>query len=126
MFDTLTYANKLKAAGVPEQQANVHAETLVAIVSENLATKEDVSNAKTALEGKIANLKTELKQDIKDVRSELTVVSKELVALGERAVTKEDLAELKVDLIKWVVGVMLAVATAQTALVFGIVKLFAS
>ena len=42
MFDTLRYANKLKAAGVPEKQAEVQAETLAEIVDEKLATKQDL------------------------------------------------------------------------------------
>ncbi len=42
--------------------------------------------------------------------------------VNENLATKEDLAELKVDIIKW----MVTMAMAQTALVFGIVKLFAS
>ena len=44
-FDTLRYANKLKAAGVPEKQAEVQAEALAEIaeiVDENLATKHDI------------------------------------------------------------------------------------
>lgn len=42
MFDTLTYANKLKEAGFTERQAQAQAEALVAVVDSNLATKHDL------------------------------------------------------------------------------------
>jgi hypothetical protein len=42
IFDTLRYANKLKAAGVPEKQAEVQAEALADIVDERLVTKQDL------------------------------------------------------------------------------------
>ena len=42
IFDTLRYANKLKAAGVPDKQAEVQAETLAEIIDERLATKQDL------------------------------------------------------------------------------------
>ncbi|TMB42263.1 MAG: DUF1640 domain-containing protein [Deltaproteobacteria bacterium] len=41
-FDTLAYARKLRQAGVPEEQAQVHAEALAAVVTETLATKQDL------------------------------------------------------------------------------------
>jgi len=41
-FDTLAYAKKLKAAGVPEQQAEVQAEAIAEIIEEKLATKKDL------------------------------------------------------------------------------------
>ena len=42
VFDTLAYARKLRRAGVPEQQANVHAESLAGILDERIATKHDL------------------------------------------------------------------------------------
>ncbi len=50
MFDTLTYANKLKAAGFTEQQAKAQVEVLVAIVNEDLATKKDLELLRKDLE----------------------------------------------------------------------------
>ena len=41
-FDTLTYARKLRDAGVPQEQAEAHAEALGATVTETLATKQDL------------------------------------------------------------------------------------
>ncbi|OFY62903.1 MAG: hypothetical protein A3H98_00750 [Bacteroidetes bacterium RIFCSPLOWO2_02_FULL_36_8] len=45
-FDTLAYAKKLIAVGVPVQQAEVQAETFAEIIDENLATKQDIIDLK--------------------------------------------------------------------------------
>jgi|LGVE01.1.fsa_nt_gb hypothetical protein len=39
-FDTHTYVKKLKAAGVSEKQAEVHAEVLTELISDQLITKQ--------------------------------------------------------------------------------------
>jgi len=41
-FDTLAYARRLRQAGFSEQQAEVRAEALAAVVTETLATKQDL------------------------------------------------------------------------------------
>ena len=41
-FDTLAYARRLRQAGFSEQQAEVQAEALAAVVTETLATKQDL------------------------------------------------------------------------------------
>ena len=56
MFDTLTYANKLKEAGFTERQAQAQAEVLVAVVDSNLATKQDLEL-----------LRNDLKHDLKEL-----------------------------------------------------------
>ncbi|MBF0133489.1 MAG: DUF1640 domain-containing protein [Magnetococcales bacterium] len=45
-FDTLAYAKRLKAAGVPESQAEVHAGAMVELVEDRLATKLDIENVR--------------------------------------------------------------------------------
>jgi len=73
-FDTHAYVKKLKAAGVPEVQAEAHVETLVEIVENGLATKLDIHN----LRKDIKETKKELKDDIKETRKEISEVKKEL------------------------------------------------
>ncbi len=41
-FDTLAYAKKLRNAGVPENQAGIHAEEIAALIDEQLATKKNL------------------------------------------------------------------------------------
>lgn len=66
VFDTLAYAKKLQAAGVPEKVAEVHAEALAEVAEERLATKDDV---------------VDLKKEIADVR-------RDMVSLEERLTHK--------------------------------------
>lgn len=39
-FDTLAYAKKMRNADVPENQAEIHAEGIAALIDEQLATKK--------------------------------------------------------------------------------------
>jgi hypothetical protein len=39
-FDTLAYAKKLIAAGVPEKQAEIQAETLAEVLTEQIVSKQ--------------------------------------------------------------------------------------
>jgi hypothetical protein len=41
-FDTLAYARRLKRAGFSDEQAEIQAEALAAVVTETLATKQDL------------------------------------------------------------------------------------
>ena len=41
-FDTLAYAKRLRSAGCSEELAEVQAEALAAVVTENIATKFDL------------------------------------------------------------------------------------
>ncbi len=47
------YAKRLKAAGVPETQAEAQAEALAAAITNELVTKHDLNEAVLKLEGKI-------------------------------------------------------------------------
>lgn len=42
IFDTLAYVKRLKAAGVPELQAEIQAETIAELINEKIATKQDL------------------------------------------------------------------------------------
>ena len=52
-FDTLAYTKRLRAAGVPEAQAEAQAEALAAAITSELVTKHDLSEAVLKLEGKM-------------------------------------------------------------------------
>ena len=58
VFNTLSYAKKLKAAGFTEEQAEVQAEAIDEIVDERLANKQDI---------------LALKRDIKELEMRLTI-----------------------------------------------------
>ena len=63
-FDTLAYAKKLKDAGVPEAQAEVHAEALADIIDERLSTKKDLKELEVTLRHEIKELEMRLKHDL--------------------------------------------------------------
>ena len=55
-FDTLAYAKKLKAVGVPDEVAEVQAEALAEIVEERLTTKRDLKELEERLINRINEL----------------------------------------------------------------------
>ncbi|MES2141311.1 MAG: hypothetical protein V4471_00245 [Pseudomonadota bacterium] len=84
-FDTLTYANKLKKAGVPKEQAETHAQLLSEVIINRIITPQ-------YLDTKLAEVNAKI--DIK-------------------------IAELRAELIRWVLGA----AIAQTSIVLSCLKL---
>lgn len=108
-FDTLAYAKKLRAVGVPEAQAEVQAEAqreaIEIVVGElearhlnDMVTKNDVS----LIHKDIEVLRAELKRDI--------------------AETKKDIAETKSELIRWVVGAGFFQTVLIAALLLKLIK----
>ena len=61
-FDTHAYVKQLTAAGVPEPQAEVHAQVLSEAVIERLATKDDLQL-----------LRQEFRGDLKDLELRITL-----------------------------------------------------
>jgi hypothetical protein len=61
-FDTLGYFERLKAAGVPEEQAKVQANVMREVIEDKLATKAD-----------LLAVKTELQQQMKELEYRLTI-----------------------------------------------------
>jgi hypothetical protein len=59
-FDTLAYAKRLKEAGFTENQAEVLAQAQSALVTEQLATKDDLSRLEERLTHRIETLETTL------------------------------------------------------------------
>lgn len=49
-FDTHAYIKKLKAVGMPEEQAEVQAEAIAELVTDRLVTKEDLDRSLKELE----------------------------------------------------------------------------
>ena len=67
-FDTLKYANALKAAGVPDKQAEAQADALADALSVNLkdlVTKDDLAATKRDLEQSIELLRSDMNGQFK-------------------------------------------------------------
>src|SRR3954464_15410985 len=69
-FDTLSYARRLKQAGLPEAQAEAIADATRELVVQEVATKADIA----ALKGDLAALKAELKADTAALEQRLTAL----------------------------------------------------
>jgi hypothetical protein len=91
-IEILQFEKKLKEAGFTEQQARIQTEFMADIIEDKLATKKDLLDTETKLRQEINQAKIELEYKI---------------------------AELKAELIKW----MLGVSTAQAAIIISCIKL---
>lgn len=92
-FDTLKYAERLKAAGVSEPQAKAEAEALRDVLAEALDTT-------LATKGDVLAAKNELKAEITKLKDDFTKLDKEIAVL------------------KWMVGLVMAGVAAQILKVF--------
>jgi len=79
-FDTLAYTKKLKAAGVPEKQAEIQAETFAEIIEERLSTKQDLKEMEITLRRDMKELELRLKHDLTIRMGTITAAAIAIVA----------------------------------------------
>jgi hypothetical protein len=77
-FDTLSYARRLKAAGMPEAQAEAVADATRELVISDFATKADI----LALRAEIAAVRSDLTHEIAAMGLQITVRLGALIAVG--------------------------------------------
>ena len=124
-FDTLSYARRLKAAGVDEVQAEAHAEAVRDAITQNVATKADLDNLEARLEKRFVDLETRTEKRFAALETQF---EKRLAALETRTEKRfanletqfeKRLAALEVRLVRLV----FAVAAGQAALIVALLKL---
>lgn len=93
IFDTLQYANRLKAVGVPEKQAEAHAEMTAQIIDDKLATKNDLERTRLGLQTDMERVRSELKKDMEQIRSELKRDMEQI-----RSELKRDMEQIRSEL----------------------------
>ncbi len=93
-FNTLKFSKKLIDAGVPLQQAEAQTEAQADIFAE-------------VIENNFAT-KQDLKHEIQQVKHEF----------------KQEIATTKNDMIKWTLGIVLTISTAQAAVILSVIKFF--
>jgi polyhydroxyalkanoate synthesis regulator phasin len=115
-FDTLKFANTLKASGVPEKQAEAQAVAFAEVMQVNfkeLVTKEDLNATRDELKQKINDLRVSVKQEIGDVEQRLN-------AKIDNAVSdlKVQIAQVKGEqiLLRWMMGATFASGLAALGL----------
>ncbi len=132
-FDTHRYVKRLMEGGFDERQAETLAEEQIAFLNANLATKSDIAKIKAGIEALrqdiqagIEGFKQETRAGIETLRQEIRVgiegFRQETKAEHEglRSETKLAIEEAKVNLIKWMLGAMLA----QTTVILAFIALF--
>lgn len=116
-FDTHRFVKHLTQVGFTLGQAEALAEEQVNLINSNLATKADIA----AVEADIAAVEAALKADIAAVEAALkaNIAAVEATLKTDIATIKADMAALKVDLLKWMFGALIA----QGGLIVALVKL---
>ncbi len=99
-FDTLKFANTLKAADLPPKQAEALAVAFAEVIQLNLkdlATKDELKAEVKDLRTELKDLRTEMQAEFKSVRAEIKDV---------RAEMKSSIAELKAEMriMRWMLG----------------------
>ena len=112
-FDTHRFVKHLTENGFTEQQAEVLADEQVQLLNTNLATQADVAAIQRDIAGvqrEIEVLRQETKANIEGLRQEtqanLATVRQEIEVLRQE--TKASLAGVQSDLLKWMVGALIA------------------
>ena len=138
-FDTLSYARRLKAAGVDEAQAEAHAEAVRDAVAEGVATKADLDTGLAAVKADVvrvedrmatkadlAEVKAELKADVAEVKADVARLEGRVEHIEDKMATKTDVANLETRLTVRFVGIAVGIVLANAGLTFGLLKLLPS
>jgi hypothetical protein len=97
-FDTLKFANTLKAAGVPDKQAEAQA----SVLSEALAVNFKELATKDALTTQIGSLRTQLQSELRETEQRLNAKIDNLAAKIDGQMT----------LVKWMIGLAISLNVA--------------
>ncbi len=97
IFDTHRFVSRLIETGMAQKTAEALADEQIRLIESNLATKKDIEELRAATKHDIA----EIHQKIENLRAEM----------------HRKLAETKADLLKWIIGLMIAQAGVIVALI---------
>ena len=128
-FDTLDYARKLEAAGVPVAQAEVQARALNEALLGSVATKLDIANLERRIDARFAEVDARFEQvDARfgQIDARFEQVDARFIDLESRLSTRIDTVktELKLDLggriqtLSWMLGVLVAMNATIIARLF--------
>ena len=110
-FDTHRYVKRLTESGFTERQAETLAEEQVALLNANLSTKSDIAR----IEASVEKSRRETKADIAKVEASVETLRQETKA--DIARVEASIAAAKVEQIKWVCGLMIAMTGIFAAIV---------
>ena len=136
-FDTHRFVKRLTRTGFTEEQAEALADEQVALLNSNLATRENLLRLEGAQKQQLAEHEAatdqtiqeikrdiqEIKRDIQDMKGSQKRQLAELEGRQKQRMTElegrlqRQMAELKADLLKWMIGALIA----QTGVIAGLV-----
>lgn len=108
-FDTLKYAKQLKQAGVPEEQAEIHAEALRGVLEEQIAARFD------RVDDRFDRVDDQFDERFKQVDARFDQIDQRFKQVDARFADLENRfvrLEGRVNLVQWMVGFNLAVTLA--------------
>jgi hypothetical protein len=135
-LDTLDYAKKLEAAGVPKAQAELQASALNDALASSAASSRDLSNLEQAIDGRFASLEAKIdarfqqadaRFDNVDARfdnvdARFDNVDLKLAHLESRLEARIGSVDLrlggKIETLQWMFGVMVAMNAAVLVQLF--------
>jgi hypothetical protein len=115
-FDTLKFANTLKAAGVPEKQAEAEATALSDVLAVNfkeLATKSDLAQGLSEVR---TELRTEIREAEQRLNAKIDLLRSDMNARFDTLIAQRDGYQAKIDgqisLGKWMLGLSISLNVA--------------
>ncbi len=103
-FDTLKVVERLEGAGVPAEQARMHASVLSDVLTQTISAESACLSERFANKQEVAAEFSEVKFALEKLDAKISTTA----------------AELKSELIRWVVSVVVSVGILQTALIAGL------
>ncbi len=114
-FDTHRFVKRLTRTGFTEEQAEALADEQVALLNSNLATRENLLRLEGAQKQQLAEHEAATEQTIQEIKREIQEIKREIQEM--KGSQKRQMAELKADLLKWMIGALIA----QTGVIAGLV-----
>ena len=137
-FDTHRFVKRLVDTGMAEQTAEVLAREHIHLLNTHLVTKQDLADTRASLEAQIADIhlkiaKTEanLEAQIADIHLKIAKTEAKLEARMAEikaslevsiANTQATIQESKADLIKWMVGLMVAMSAVTIGVITAVIR----
>jgi len=90
LFDKLAYLDRLKRAGIEDNQARAHAEAMEDALRESVATKVDIAGLGTTIQSEVARLESKISRLENTVQSEVTRLETKIQSEVTRLETKID------------------------------------
>jgi hypothetical protein len=128
-LDTLDYAKKLEAAGVPKAQAELQASALNDALASSAASSSDLSNLEQAIDGRFASLQAKIDARFQQVDARFDNVDArfdnvdlKFAHLESRVEARIGSVELKlggkIETLQWMFGVMVGMNAAVLVQLF--------